>query len=152
MTSVLSDLNVALSPDQGTADLRLELVPSPGIRGLLDGYWWPRTHELLRELPALVATAQDRFGVVVTRASMSTTFWDTTPEKITVGDRVVQVAWFRAHDAHTIRLLGGDAWHSDLLVIPPDTPSDVAREALSMVTRADSVGWLNDLLTAHEPG
>jgi len=35
---------------------------------------------------------------------MSTTFWDTNPEKITVRDRVVQVAWFRVHDAHTIRL------------------------------------------------
>jgi hypothetical protein len=103
---------------------------------------------LLRELPTLLATAQDRFGVVVTRASMSTTFWDTNPEKIIVGDRIVQVAWFRVHDAHTIRLLGGNAWHSDLLVIPPGTPSDVASAALAMVARRECVGAVNDLLTS----
>lgn len=65
---------------------------------------------------------------------MSMTGWDATPDKIGVGDREVQVAWFRAHDAHTIRLLGGDAWHADLLVIPPETPADIAAGALARAT------------------
>jgi hypothetical protein len=32
---------------------------------------------------------------------------------------VVAVAWFRALDAHTIRLLGADFGYLNLLVIPP---------------------------------
>jgi hypothetical protein len=83
----------------------------------------------------LVAAVQNRLGVAVARVSMSATIWDATPEKISVGQRTVQVAWFRAHDAHTIRLLGGDAWHADLLALPPETPDDVARGALATVTR-----------------
>jgi hypothetical protein len=37
---------------------------------------------------------------------------------MTIGHRVVRLDWFGAWDAHTIRLLGGDSSHLDLLVIP----------------------------------
>ena len=54
-------------------------------------------------------------------------------------DRIVQVAWFRAPEPRTIRLLGDRFWHVDLLVIPPDTAADAARAALALVAAGDGV-------------
>jgi hypothetical protein len=77
-------------------------------------------------------------GEVVGRISLSATVWDSTPEQIGVGGRVVQVAWFRARDGHTVRLLAGERWHVDLLVIPPDTAEGAAALALALVARGET--------------
>lgn len=148
MSSVLDDRNIAPVPHPGLADVRLVLLPVTGIHGVLDGGWWPRTHVLSRELPAVLTAVQNAFGVVVTRISMSTTIWDATPETVDVGDRVVHLAWFRARDAHTIRLLSAGAWHLDLLVIPPDTPAHDADGALALVGQGHAIGALHAILTA----
>jgi len=148
MTSILhGPLDVPVS-EPGAAAGRLVFTPATGIRGALDGGWWPRTRHLSKELPALLAAVASRFGVVVGRISLSATVWDATPEHIGAGDRVVQVAWFRARDAHTIRLLGGDFWHLDLLVIPPDTAADAAAAALALVAKGETVGALHAITTA----
>lgn len=152
MSSVLDDRNVIRVPDPGFADLRLVWPPGPSIGGVLGGSWWPRTRELSRELPALLAAVHDRCGVVVARISMSTTVWDATPEKLDVGDRVVALAWFRAHDAHAIRLLGGDCWHLDLLVIPPDTAPDAAGVALALMAAGHATAALHAIGTCGGSG
>ena len=60
----------------------------------------------------------------------------------------------RAFDADTIRLLGNEHWHLDMLVIPPDTAADTAAAALSGVTLGHSVAALHAILTRgdHIPG
>ena len=93
----------------------------------------------------MLTAVGSRFGVVVAGVSLSATVWDATPEQISVGDRIVQVAWFRAPEARTIRLLGDRFWHVDLLVIPPDTAADAARAALALVAAGDGVGALRTL-------
>ena len=105
--------------DPGTAEVRLVFTHLRGAQSVMDGGWWPRTRDVSKELPALLTAVGSRFGVVVARVSLSATVWDATPEQISVGDRIVQVAWFRAPEARTIRLLGDRFWHVDLLVIPP---------------------------------
>jgi hypothetical protein len=74
--------------------------------------------DVSKELSGLLSVVGGRFGLVVARVSLSAPVWDATPEQISVGARVVRVAWFRARDAHMIRLLGGRFWHGGLLVIP----------------------------------
>ena len=76
---------------------------------------------------------------------MSIGFGYVTPEQISVGDRIVQVAWFRVPEPRTIRLLGDRFWHVDLLVIPPDTAADAARAALALVAAGDGAGALRAL-------
>jgi hypothetical protein len=151
MTSVLDDQFASRVP----AEPRLVFTRAPGAHRVLDGGWWPRTRILSEELPGLLAVVESRFGVVIGRISLSATAWVATPERIIVGDRVVQVAWFRACDAHTIRLIGGEFWHLDLLVIEPDATVDAASAALRLVANAHTIGALHTILAAHfdtEPG
>jgi hypothetical protein len=121
------------------ADGRLVFTSPCAQQGVLDGGWWPRSRDLSQELPALLAAVASRFGVVVARVSLSATVWDATPEQVAVGDRVVQVAWFRVRDARTIRLLGEHFRHLDLLVIPAGTDADAAGRALALMANGDSV-------------
>jgi hypothetical protein len=119
--------------------VRLVSIRLRGAKSVWDGGWWPRTRVVSQELPALLTGVGSRFGVVVARVSPSVTVWDVTPEQISVGDRIVQVAWFRVPEPRTIRLLGDRFWHVDLLVIPPDTAADAARAALALVAAGDGV-------------
>ena len=145
MTSVLGDQ----FGSRVSADPRLAFTSAVGAQRHFDGGWWPYTQTLSKELPALLAVVEGRFGVEIGRISLSATAWDATPERIIVGDREVQAAWFRARGAHTIRLLGGEFWHLDLLVIEPDTTADAASAALRLVAHAHTIGALHTILAAH---
>jgi hypothetical protein len=147
MTSVLEGGRAVPVSESAATNGRLVFTPSAGIQGVLGGGWWPRTHDLSEELPAVLAAVASRYGAVVARISLSATFWDATPEHIGVGDRVVQLAWFRARDAHTVRLLGGGFWHLDLLVIPPDTAADAAAAVLALVASGETVAALHTIAT-----
>lgn len=113
-------------------DSRLVFPPSPTAHGVLDGSWWPRTRDPAAELPGLIAAVTDRLGVV-DRIALNADAWDTRPQQITtVGKQVVRLDWFGAWDAHTIRLIGCDSSHLDLLVIPPDTATALALTCLAI--------------------
>jgi hypothetical protein len=123
-------------PDPGTADPspipRLAFPPSPTAHGVLDGCWWPRTRDPAAELPALVAAVAERLGVVI-RIALSENAWDTTPRRIiAAGDRVVLLDWLVTWDQHTIRLIGSNSAHIDLLAIPSETARAVAMNCLAV--------------------
>ena len=133
MTSALDGGHGSPVTNATFANPRLVYTPTSCAEGVLDGAWWPHTRVLSEELPPLLAAVASRFGPVA-KISLNTTAWDATPQDITCGDGAVQVAWYRACDADTIRLLGNEHWHLDMLVIPPDTAADTAAAALSGVT------------------
>jgi hypothetical protein len=137
-------------PGKGAADPRVVFTAFPHADGALDGGWWPHTTHLADELPALLDMVQARFGEVG-RVSLSASIWDATPPEITTGDRIVAVAWFRALDAHTIRLLGAGFGHLNLLVISPDTIADNAAAALALVAGRHSIAALHAILAAAPP-
>lgn len=123
-------------PDPDTADPppipRLAFPPSPTAHGVLDGCWWPRTRDPAVELPALVAAVAGRLGAVG-RIALNEDAWDAMPPRImAVGDQVVRLDWLLAWDQHTIRLIGCDSAHLDLLAIPPDTARAVAMSCLAV--------------------
>jgi hypothetical protein len=143
MTSVLDGRHDAPPSEPPAGDTRLVFIPARFSPSLLDGGWWPRTHDLSTELPTVLAAVAGRLGAAVARISVSASLWDATPEHIRAGAQVVDVAWFRACDAHTIRLLTGGSSHLDLLVIPPETVADTAAAALTMVARGDTIDALH---------
>ncbi len=153
MTSALDGGHGSPVTNATFANPRLVYTPTSCAEGVLDGAWWPHTRVLSEELPPLLAAVASRFGPVA-KISLNTTAWDATPQDITCGDGAVQVAWYRACDADTIRLLGNEHWHLDMLVIPPDTAADTAAAALSGVTLGHSVAALHAILTCgdHIPG
>jgi hypothetical protein len=113
-------------------DSRLVFAPSPTAQGVVDGSWWPRTRDPAVELPALIAAVADRLGMV-DRIALNADAWDTRPQRITTVDQqMVRLDWPDASDAHTIRVTGDDSSHLDLLVIPPDTATNLALTCLAI--------------------
>jgi hypothetical protein len=113
-------------------DSRLVFAPSPTAQGVVDGSWWPRTRDPAAELPALIAAVTDRLGMV-NRIALNADAWDTRPQQITTVDQqMVRLDWPDASDAHTIRVTGDDSSHLDLLVIPPDTATNLALTCLAI--------------------
>ncbi|MFE2011775.1 DUF5994 family protein [Streptomyces sp. NPDC059491] len=106
---------------------RLSLTPKTTLVGLLDGAWWPRSHDLAAELPSLVDALEEHFGRI-TRIAVNPTRWPVVPHEVAVTGHTVRVGWFTEQDPDKMILLSYTVGRCDLLVIPPETePSSAAR-------------------------
>ncbi|WP_371749885.1 DUF5994 family protein [Streptomyces sp. NBC_01283] len=137
--------------DPGVLAARLSLKPPEALRGLLDGAWWPRSHDLLRELPDLTDVLDPHWGRI-TRIAVNPTHWPVIPRKVPVHGHVVKVGWFTPElDPHKLLLLSYSVGRWDLLVIPPETrPAAAAR---LMAAASDPTGTpltASALLAAEE--
>ncbi|MEU8825264.1 DUF5994 family protein [Streptomyces sp. NPDC048636] len=117
---------------------RLSLTPASAVPGLLDGAWWPRSRDLLRELPDLTDALDTRWGRI-TRVSVNPTHWPVIPRKVPATGHMVHVGWFTEQDPHKLILLSYTAGRWDLLVIPPETS---AAAAARLMATAATVGGL----------
>lgn len=117
---------------------RLTLKATGTTRGLLDGAWWPRSRDLLRELPALSDMRAPLWGRI-TRIAVNPQHWPVLPRKVPVNGHVMKVGWFKAaQDPHKLLLLSYSVGRWDLLVIPPDTGT--AAVARLMAAATDGTG------------
>lgn len=73
-------IHQAVTP--GTALLRLETTSSR--EGLLDGAWWPRTRDIVAELPALIRVLTGHLGPI-TRVGLDASAWNTLPTRLVIG-------------------------------------------------------------------
>lgn len=101
--------------------------------GFLDAAWWPRSHDLTAELPALMdilwLASRD-----VMRVSYALDFWDPAPRRLSVTGRIVRLGGFHTQMPGLLTLI--DAWGRDrinVMVIPPDTDPAIANQALTLV-------------------
>ncbi|MDI5968773.1 DUF5994 family protein [Streptomyces sp. SL13] len=115
-----------------TARARLCLLSEGAGTERLDGVWWPRSRSLAREVPALIAAADLRFGWI-DRVTVHTGRWPGSPRRIAVAGRTIDVGRFpaREHDVE-VCVLSNDAGRWDLLVVPPE--SEFADAEMSMAT------------------
>ncbi|WP_406091385.1 DUF5994 family protein [Kitasatospora purpeofusca] len=126
---------------------RLSLTPS-GVRpGRLDGAWWPRSRDLLLELPALAADIDQRWGRI-TRITLNPAQWPVIPRRIPVAGHTVHAGWFTTEqDEHTIAVFSYAPRRLNLLVVPPETAAvDAARlmaEAADPASTASASGLLS---------
>ncbi|WP_190129761.1 DUF5994 family protein [Streptomyces mashuensis] len=119
----------------GTALLRLETTGSR--EGILDGAWWPRSRDIVAELPALVSALTEHLGPI-TRVGLDATAWDELPTRLVVDDRVVHIDSFPIGD-DTVLITRGEQDHFSLLVVPPHATPQAARAAMSQAVRAGNV-------------
>ncbi|MES9523253.1 DUF5994 family protein [Streptomyces capoamus] len=117
--------------------VRLALKTDGPSRGLLDGAWWPRSRDLLSELPALTDVLDPLWGRI-TRIAVNPTYWPVIPHEIPVGGHVVKAGWFTPEiDPHKLLLLSYGTGRWDLLVIPPETETESAARLMAAASDYD---------------
>ncbi|MEI5009896.1 DUF5994 family protein [Streptomyces sp. PmtA] len=128
---------------------RLSMTPAGSPRGLLDGAWWPRSRDLLRELPALVHVLDARWGRI-TRVTVNPAHWPMIPRKVPVAGHTVHVGWFAEQDPHKLLLLSYTAGRWDLLVIPPETDAATAARLMAAAATSGSPLTAGALMTNED--
>ncbi|HUH69883.1 MAG TPA: DUF5994 family protein [Mycobacterium sp.] len=108
---------------------RLEFKPYRSASEHIDGAWWPRSRQLVDELPDLVASVSDRLGQVV-MVGYRCNGWDETPPLVEIAGRTIELLGFTSDEPTSVILIGEDGRHITLHVIRPDTSEEVARQAL----------------------
>ncbi|MER6242950.1 DUF5994 family protein [Streptomyces griseorubiginosus] len=139
MTATIS-LPTAIEAEEpsSSSPLRLSLSPTGPAPALLDGAWWPRSRDLMAELPTLTAVLDPLWGRI-TRVTVNPTHWPVVPRKVPVAGHVVKVGWFLAEqDPHELLLLSYHVGRWNLLVIPPRT--DPVTAAWLMTAASDPLG------------
>jgi hypothetical protein len=139
----------ASSAEPAPTAVRLRLKQPSNHPGMVNGAWWPRTRDLTRELPPLIAALDPIWGRiyhVTVRAGM----WPEIPKKVVTGDHVVRVGWFDAeqdrNDICLISLRGGE--RRDLLVVPPELDAETAERLMASATTPGNLQSASALLAA----
>lgn len=126
----------------GTAVLRLETTPDR--QGILDGAWWPRSRDIVAELPSLITELVRHLGPI-TRVGLDASAWDVLPTRLTIDDRVVHIDSFAVGD-DTVLITRGERDHFSLLVVPPQATPDAARAAMAKAVAAGNVQGAEQIL------
>jgi len=128
---------------------RLSLTPPSPAPGLLDGAWWPRSRDLLRELPTLTDVLDARWGRI-TRVSVNPAHWPVIPRKVPATGHTVNVGWFTdEQDPHKLILLSYTTGRWDLLVIPPETSAAAAARLMAAAATVGSLLTAGDLMASE---
>lgn len=136
--------------------LRFSLAPDGSRTGRLDGAWWPRSHDLPFELPALAAELHKRWGRVA-RITVNPAQWLTVPRRIPVAGRTVHVTHTvhadgctTVQDLHTISVRSHLPRRLTLLVVPPRTEAAAAARIMAEAADPANTRTASELL-ADEP-
>ncbi len=105
----------------------------------IDGAWWPRSRQLLDELPGLVASVSDRLGRVV-MIGYRRNGWDETPPLVEVAGRTIELLSFTSDEPASLIVIGEDGRHLTLQVIPPEADEQAARRVLAESQRRTDPG------------
>jgi uncharacterized protein DUF5994 len=142
---------------------RLRLKPYRAVLEHLDGAWWPRSTNLVDELPDLVTSLSDRLGKVV-MVGYRRNGWAQTPPLAEIAGHTIELLGFTSDEPASIILIGENGRHITLHVIRPDSNEEIARQALEQAaipadtqiapagraTVARSVADVADKLARHE--
>jgi Family of unknown function (DUF5994) len=108
---------------------RLQLKPYRALLEHLDGAWWPRSTNLVNELPGLVTSLSDRLGQVV-MVGYHRNGWQDTPPLAEIAGQTIELLGFTSDEPANVILIGKDGRHITLHVIQPDTREEIAWQAL----------------------
>lgn len=129
---------------------RLALKADGATRGLLDGAWWPRSRDLLSELPALTDVLDPLWGRI-TRIAVNPEHWPVIPRQVPVDGHIVKVGWFTLEiDPHKLLLLSYGTGRWDLLVVPPGTGAEPAARLMAAASDCDGPPLTASALIAAE--
>lgn len=111
--------------------LRLRLAPHSTLPRRLDGAWWPRSYDLLAELPQLLAALPRTWGHIAS-VTVTSAAWSAAPGRMFVCNQVVRLRRAVApHAPNTVVLLAPGHGRWDLLVVPPGTTAEAAEPLMT---------------------
>ena len=142
MLATLENITDASTRRPAIGNLRLKLKPAHRSCGFVQGAWWPRSTELTDELPSLLAALSLRIGSIDS-VLYHDSDWSPAPLSLKhQGGQVILAA--NQEWSNVVSLFGPQFGRLDLLVVPPNTESTRAYNA---VTTASSV---NDASTPDQ--
>jgi Family of unknown function (DUF5994) len=118
---------------------RLQLNAFRIVSEHIDGAWWPRSRQLVDELPGLVASVFDRLGQVV-MVGYHRNGWDATPPLVEIVGRTIELLGFTSDEPASVIIIGEDGRHITLQVIPPEAGEKAAQRVFSESQRRTEVG------------
>ncbi|BBZ52712.1 hypothetical protein H7H82_02995 [Mycobacterium heidelbergense] len=128
---------------------RLRLKPKAPATGYVDGAWWPRSHELVNELPDLLAVLSVRLGAIG-RVIYNLNEWTKTPPKFSTGGVVIRLDGYTRQPVDTLEIIGLNRSKIYLLVVPSDADSSRAHHAMMSAATPDDASTIVELLH-HNP-
>lgn len=128
----------------GTVLLRLETTQSR--EGALDGAWWPRSRDILAELPGLITALTEHLGPVVS-LGLDADAWDDVPARLVVDGRSVRIDRYPVGD-DTVMVTRGSRDHFSLLVVPPQASQEAAHAAMARAVQAGGTDSARQILIA----
>jgi hypothetical protein len=102
--------------------------------GFVDAGWWPRSDDLVTEVPALLEVFWTA-GRDITRVSYNLDHWRTAPRQMIIEGHRVHLGGY--HRQNPLLLSVSDARHNDtidLLIVPPDTDPERAERLLTLAS------------------
>ncbi|GGV22824.1 DUF5994 family protein [Streptomyces spectabilis] len=132
-------------PLSSLSAVRLRLVSQPTQGHMprrIDGAWWPRSPDLVSELPRLLAALPHAWGQV-TSVLVDEAVWSPFPGRLLVAHQVVRLRRTTTqHSPSTVCLLAPGRGRWDLRVVPPAATDAEARRLMESMATAlwDSVG------------
>jgi Family of unknown function (DUF5994) len=106
---------------------RLSLVRPGGGPVRIDGAWWPRSRDLAKELPPLLAVLDSRWGRI-SYLTVEDSAWLDGPAAMVLGGHTLRInRSVSANHRNAVCLLCPGVGRCDLVVLPPETATHQAR-------------------------
>ena len=129
----------------GVRTPRFRLKPKADCSGSVDGAWWPRSDDLMTELPGLIAVLSVRLGTIG-RVMYNLTEWRTTPTELVIGGRAVQLDGYRGQPPNKLEVLDAQGNKIVLLVVPFHSDPDQAHAIVMAAAASGNVSSVDTLL------
>jgi hypothetical protein len=145
MSAPTLSFGTAQARRSGIGYLRLRLKPADRSGGLVQGAWWPRSDQLFKELPSLLAALAPRVGSV-DRVIYDETRWAPQALRMEFRGRTIILEGSTTTSTNTLSVIGKGFGRLVLLIVPPYTNPTRAYAAVMTASKPDNVSTPDELL------
>jgi uncharacterized protein DUF5994 len=145
MSAPTLSFGTAQARRSGIGYLRLRLKPADRSAGLVQGAWWPRSDQLFKELPSLLAALAPRVGSV-DRVIYDETRWAPQALRMEFTGRSIILEGSSTTSTNTLSVIGKGFGRLVLLIVPPYTNPTRAYATVMTASKPDNVSTPDDLL------
>jgi hypothetical protein len=145
MSAPILSFKTAQAHRSGIGNLRLRLKPAHRSCGSVQGAWWPRSTQLITELPLLLAVLSPRVGSV-DRVVYDETSWAPASLRMEFRGRSIILEGSSTTSTDVLSVIGEGFGTLVLLVVPPNTNPTRAYTAVMAASKHDNVSTPDELL------